>query len=134
MNTQRTFRKSQSSFLLKLCLLTFILFAVHWWLLINLFSTLELFLPVWQVYIFHFVTVMIVYTIINYKTFHGGGAILNTFLVSTIVKMLLCIVFLLPLLLSDFQNKKPDVFNFFIPYFVFLFFEVFSLSTLLTKK
>ena len=36
--------------------------------------------------------------------------------------------------LSDFEDKQPDVFNFFIPYFLFLFFEVYSLTRFLQKK
>jgi hypothetical protein len=47
--------------------------------------------------------------------------------------MILAIMFLLPILLSDFENKQPDVFNFFIPYFLFLFFEVFALTRFLQK-
>ena len=34
---------------------------------------------------------------------------------------------------EHFENKQPDVFNFFIPYFVYLFFEVFALSKFLQK-
>ncbi|MBT8188004.1 MAG: hypothetical protein HKP38_03805 [Croceitalea sp.] len=130
----QAFFKRQTSFLLKLGLLALLLFAVHWWVISNFFNAVEFFFPLWQIYAFHFVTVLILFTIINYKFSQGGGAILNYFLVATILKMLLCIVFLLPLLLSDFQGKRPDVLNFFFPYFTFLFFEVFSLNLLLTKK
>jgi hypothetical protein len=47
--------------------------------------------------------------------------------------MTVAILFLLPLLLSDFENKQPDVFNFFIPYFLYLFFEVYSVTKFLQK-
>jgi len=52
----------------------------------------------------------------------------------TLLKMILAIVFLLPVFLSETENKQPDVFNFFIPYFLYLFFEVYSLTTFLQKK
>jgi hypothetical protein len=128
------FLKRQISFLLKLGLLALLLFAVHWWVISNFFNGFEFFFPLWQIYAFHFLTVLILYTVINYKYSQGGAAILNYFLVATILKMLLGIVFLLPLLLSDFQSKRPDVLNFFISYFIFLFFEVYSLNLLLIKK
>jgi hypothetical protein len=49
------------------------------------------------------------------------------------VKMVLAILFLLPLLLSSLDDKIPDVFNFFIPYFIFLIFEIYSITSLLKE-
>jgi hypothetical protein len=43
----------------------------------------------------------------------------------------LVIVILLPLLIGNSKDKKPDVFNFFIVYFLFLIFEVFSITKFL---
>tara|TARA_B100001093_G_C26612558_1_gene920872 strand:- start:545 stop:715 length:171 start_codon:yes stop_codon:yes gene_type:complete len=51
----------------------------------------------------------------------------------TLLKMILLILFLLPLFLSDFEAKRTVLFNFFVPYFFFLFFEIFSLKKLLQK-
>jgi len=41
----------------------------------------------------------------------------------SLIKMMAAIVFLIPLLQSDHKSQVPDVSAFFIPYFLFLFFE-----------
>jgi hypothetical protein len=43
---------------------------------------------------------------------------------ATLFKMILCLVFLLPVLLNPNENATLEVFNFFIPYFLFLAFEI----------
>lgn len=53
---------------------------------------------------------------------------------STLLKMILVIVFLLPLLMIEVKDKKPDVFNFFIAYFLFLIFEVYSIAKFLQNN
>ncbi len=128
------FRKRQISFLLQLMGVSVVLFAVHSYLLYHFAKEITFFFPVWQIYAFHvFVTAMF-YTIINYRFSSGKKNIFNLFMVLTFSKMVLAILFLLPLLLSDFENKQPDVFNFFIPYFLYLFFEVFALTRFLQKS
>jgi hypothetical protein len=52
----------------------------------------------------------------------------------TLLKMILAVLFLLPLLFSDFENKQADVFNFFIPYFLFLAFEILSVLRILKSS
>jgi hypothetical protein len=47
------------------------------------------------------------------------------FLATSILKMMASIVFLIPLIQSTSINLIPDVFAFFIPYFLFLTFETF---------
>lgn len=49
----------------------------------------------------------------------------------TLLKIILSILFLLPLFMSDFESKRADIFNFFASYFIFLFFEILSLTKLL---
>ena len=44
------------------------------------------------------------------------------FLVLTLVKMVLSLVFLLPLFVEKLDNVVPEVINFFISYFIFLIF------------
>lgn len=131
MNT--IFKKRQSSFSITLLVFALMLFAVHSYL-VHYFVDAVYFFPLWQVYAFHCFVTMIVYTIINYKESVGKTEIFNIFMVSTLLKMFLAILFLLPLILSDVENKKPDVFNFFIPYFCFLAFEVYFIIHLLKAK
>ncbi len=128
------FKKRQLTFLLQLIGVSVLIFGVHSYLLHHFASELEFFFPIWQIYVFHFVITLIFYSVINYKFSSGKKEIFNLFMVMTFLKMILAIVFLLPLLLSDFKNKQPDVFNFFIPYFLFLFFEVYALTRFLQKS
>lgn len=128
------FKKRQITFVLQLLGVTVLIFAIHSYLLHYFADELTFFFPVWQIYAFHFIITLVFYTIINYKFSSGKKNIFNLFMVMTFLKMILAIVFLLPLLLSDFKNKQPDVFNFFIPYFLFLFFEVYALTKFLQKQ
>jgi len=91
-------------------------------------------LPLWQIYLFLTVVVFIIYAWILYKYTQGKTEVFNYFMIGTMLKMVLAIVFLLPIFLSDLESKRPDVFNFFIPYFVFLTFEVFMVTRLLNQE
>jgi len=127
------FKNRQLDFLLKIVVFTAILGGVHTYLCYY-FVDAVLFFPIWQIYLFLFIVTLVVFTVINYKYSNGNTTIFNLFLGATVLKMLLAIIFLLPLLLSDIENKKIDVINFFIPYFFFLFFEVVTINTFLQKK
>jgi hypothetical protein len=127
------FKKRQLAFLLQLIGITIVLYAVHSYLVYHFAKDISLFFPLWQIYTFHLVITLIVYSVINYRYASGKKDIFNLFMVMTFLKMAFSILFLLPLILSDFENKQPDVFNFFIPYFLFLFFEVFALTKFLQK-
>jgi hypothetical protein len=48
--------------------------------------------------------------------------------------MVLAIVFLLPLFFGKSENNKVEVINFFAVYFVFLAFEVFTITRLIAKE
>lgn len=128
------FKKRQGIFLLQLIGVTVVLFAIHSYLLYHFAKTISFFFPVWQIYAFHVVITLLFYSVINYRYSNGKTEIFNLFMVLTFIKMFLAILFLLPLLLSDFSNKQPDVFNFFIPYFLYLFFEVFAITRFLQKQ
>lgn len=127
------FKKRQGIFLLQLIAVTAILYGIHSYLLYHFAKEITFFFPVWQIYAFHVVITLLFYSIINYRYSTGKKEIFNLFMILTFLKMFLAILFLLPLLLSDFENKQPDVFNFFIPYFLFLFFEVFSITRFLQR-
>ena len=128
------FRKRQTSFLLQLFGVTAIIFGVHAYLLSHFAKDIDFFFPLWHIYLFHALVTTVLYSSINYRYSNGKKDIFNLFMVLTFLKMILAIVFLLPLLLSDVENKQPDVFNFFIPYFLYLFFEVFALTRFLQKQ
>ena len=128
------FLKRETSFLVINLIITLVLFGSHWYLLNSFAEGISLYFPVWQIYAFHFIVTTLFYTLINFKYSQGSDQIFQLFMVATFVKMILSIVLLLPLILSDFENKQPDVFNFFIPYFLYLFFEVVMITKFLQKK
>jgi cobalamin synthase len=128
------FRNKQISFLVTVIGVAGILFGIHWYLLSHFAKETVLFFPLWQIYAFHLVITALIYFVVSYRQFSGKSDVFNTFMVATFLKMIVAIVFLLPLISSKFENKQPDVFNFFIPYFLFLIFEVFSITKLLQKK
>ena len=127
------FKKRQIMFLLQLIGVSILLFAIHSYLMYHFAKETTFFFPLWQIYTFHLIITLTLYTIINFRFSNGKKDIFNLFMVMTFFKMAFAILFLLPLILSDFENKQPDVFNFFIPYFLYLFFEVFSLTKFLQK-
>ena len=127
----QAFKKRQVLFLLQLIGLTLVLFITQSYLHHYFSNSNALFFPIWQVYAFHVFVTTALYGIINYKYSFGQKAIFNLFMGMTLLKMILSILFLLPLFLSDFEAKRADIFNFFVPYFFFLFFEIFSLTKLL---
>ncbi|WP_267155728.1 hypothetical protein [Xanthomarina sp. F2636L] len=127
------FKTRQLSFLIQNVVLTLILLGIHSYLLSH-FESITYKVPLWQVYVFHFVVTTLVYSVINFQYSRGKAEIFNLFMGFTLLKMILSVAFLLPVILSDMEKKQPDVFNFFIPYFLYLFFEVYSLTTFLQKK
>lgn len=128
-----TFLKRQVNFLILITVLSLVLYGIHSYLLTYFGTELKLFFPLWQIYVFHFFVTILLYTVVNYKFSSGKTDVFIVFMVSTFIKMFLAILFLLPIILSDFERKQPDIFNFFIPYFIYLTFEVYSITKFLQK-
>ena len=124
--------KKTSSFLLGLAGFTIFLFLIHTYIIYQFFDG-QLFFPIWTIYAFNVVLVCIVYFVLNYKHKQKSESILNFFLGLTMLKMVLAIVFLLPLFFGKSDQSQLEVINFFIPYFLFLTFEIFSLNKFLQK-
>jgi len=74
--------------------------------------------------VFNFVLVLAVYALMNHKAATDESKVYNTFLILTIAKMALAIVFLLPLFVGKSENSTIEVINFFVAYFLFLGFEI----------
>ena len=124
--------KETNSFILRLLIVTIILFGVHFYIIKQFFQG-NLYFPIWTIYVFNAVLVFVVYTIINYKVSQGSDKIYQLFLGLTFLKMILAIVFLLPLFFGKSEHSQLEVINFFIPYFMYLAFEIFSLNKFFQK-
>ncbi|MBB4119327.1 hypothetical protein GGR32_001625 [Mesonia hippocampi] len=76
-----------------------------------------------SIYSFHFILTLITYIALHYINLHFPDKVGFTFMGCSTLKMFACILFLLPLLLSEKENKITDILLFFIPYFLFLSLE-----------
>lgn len=128
------FKSRQLAFLVQVVVVTLVLLGIHAYLLSHFAKNSNYLIPIWQIYMFHFTVTTLLYSVINLQYSRGKTEIFNLFMGITFLKMILAIVFLLPVLLSDIEKKQPDIFNFFIPYFFYLFFEVYSITRFLQNK
>lgn len=128
------FKSRQLAFLVQVVVVTLVLLGIHAYLLSHFAKNSNYLIPIWQIYMFHFTVTTLLYSVINFQYSRGKTEIFNLFMGFTFLKMILVIVFLLPVLLSDIEKKQPDIFNFFIPYFFYLFFEVYSITRFLQNK
>lgn len=129
-----TFLRREVVFLLALALFSLLVFGIHWYIIYHFFEDKQLTLPLWTIYAFHFITVFIVYSVVNFKASAKNGEVFSLFMGATLLKMILAIVFMLPVLLNEVPDAQTDVFNFFIPYFLFLAFEVGNITIFLRGK
>lgn len=126
--------KELRNFVIKLIGFAVLLWGIHYYIFFNFFSEVSLYLPLWSIYVFNAVTVCIVYVIINYKVSRGSEKGYNLFLILTIGKMALAVVFLLPLISGKSTVPITEAINFFIPYFVFLTYEIIALNKFLKNQ
>jgi hypothetical protein len=124
--------KSILNFILKLLVLSIVLFAIHYYILVQFFDV-NLLLPLWLIYTFNATLVFIVISVIKFYSKNKDKDLLKYFLGLSFIKMVLVIILLLPLFLKKSDHTQLEVFNFFIPYFLFLAFEIFSLNKFLQK-
>jgi hypothetical protein len=127
------FVKRQLNFLIQLLGLSALLFGAHSYLNYHFAKDIVLFFPLWHIYVFHFMTVLLIYSFINYRDSIGKTEVFNVFMLGMLLKMILVIVFLLPWLLSKPDQQGYDLMNFFVPYFILLAFEVYSVTKFLQK-
>ena len=130
----KLFINRERDFLLKLSVVCILLFAIHSYLNYHFAKDILLFFPLWHIYLFHIVTILLIYTSINYRDSEGKTEVFNAFMLGVLLKMGLVLVFLLPWLLSKPEQQGYDLTNFFTPYFILLAFEVYSITEFLQKK
>ena len=119
-------------FFVKLLGVSSLMFFVHFYILSQFFSG-QLYLYLWQIYLFNATMVFGVYVTLRYYFSNKPESVLRIFLILTILKMALVIVFLIPLFLKKSAHTQLEVFNFFIPYFLYLIFEITALTRFLQK-
>ena len=94
-----------------------------------------LFNPIWMVYTFLASLSLLAFAMVGMTYYVEEKYTGFAFMGSVLIKMLASLAFLYPLLKSQVADKVIDVANFFIPFFIFLFIEVwFSIQLLQPKK
>ena len=112
-------------FYFQLTLLSIILYFIN--LVFNsLFFEIYFLIPLWKIYVFNTALVLITFWTIKLLT-KTKLNLLFSFVIASINKMLLTILFVYPIINFD-GNKQGLIVTFFIIYFIFLFFEIKSLQ------
>ncbi len=128
-NTMKT--TSFGKFFLFLAIITVILFSIQYYIVTKFLDSTEFYFKTWQIYVFHFATVAALIFFLLHRNRVSPDKTFNTFVILSGLKMLSVIVFLSPLFITKAASSKQTVIAFFIPYFIYLFFEIwFSLQLL----
>lgn len=110
-----------------------LLYLTQYLVVSTFFGDISFFYSLWSIYIFHIIITLLSYLFLLFvhKSFpdYTGFA----FMGFSLLKMLAAVVFLIPLLQSEMISKIGDVAMFFVPYFLYLFFETFFAIRLINK-
>ena len=74
------FKKREVDFLIQLIVLSLVLFGSHNYLNHHFAIDIILFFPLWHIYVFHVITVLAIYTLINYRASIGKTDVFNAFI------------------------------------------------------
>lgn len=121
-------------FLLFFIPFSFILFllqyaVVHFWM-----PDINFYYAPWSISLFLFLTTFFFYTLLVYINGVFSDKTGYAFLAFGMIKMFAALLFLIPLIRSDLENKVPATLLFFASYFLYLFMETLFSIRLLNKK
>ena len=120
--------------LLKIIKNTFIfsvvLFGIHKYIQYHFFKEIELFHPIYSIYVFLLLSTIVMFYYIVKAYEMNPDKIFATFAVSSFVKSAGVVLFFLPLFFNETNNLNHTVFNFFSPYFLFVFYEIYEINRL----
>ena len=103
---------------------TIVLYFLHFFIIDFFFKSHSFFYSIFGIYLFQIITTALVCLIIIYVNEKLAEKTGFAFMALSILKMLATVLFLLPLIRIDKDQKIPDVIAFFMPYFFFLIFEL----------
>ena len=111
-----------------------VLFFIQNYIIGSFFQNITFFYSTWSIYLFHLLITLVSYGFLLFvnRTFADKTGF--AFMGFSLFKMMAAIVFLIPLIQSDLESQIPDVSAFFIPYFLYLFFETLFAVRLLSKQ
>lgn len=100
------------------------LLAVHYF--VNYFLQVELFYPLWGIYLFLVLASFLIYLTLIFINQNFSEKTGFAFMGLSLLKMLAAVIFLLPLMLSGTASMLTNIMSFFVPYFLFLIYETIS--------
>lgn len=111
-----------------------VLFFIQKYTIDSFFQNITFFYSTWSIYLFHLLITLVSYGFLLFvnRTFADKTGFAS--MGFSLFKMMAAIVFLIPLIQSDLESQIPDVSAFFIPYFLYLFFETLFAVRLLSKQ
>ncbi|MFY0481807.1 hypothetical protein ACI6PS_04310 [Flavobacterium sp. PLA-1-15] len=122
------------NFLKYLIPFSIVLFVAQHFIVSTLFADIPFFYSTWSIYTFHIIITILSYLFLlfvnkNFSVYTG-----YSFMGISVIKMMASVVFLIPLIKSDTIDRIPDIAIFFIPYFLYLFFETIFAIRLINKS
>lgn len=111
-----------------------ILFIAQFFITQKLFPDTVFFYQTWSIYTFHIIATFLIYLFLLFVNKNFSDKTGFVFLAGSILKMMAAVVFLVPLIQADVNHPITDVAAFFIPYFLFLFFETIFAIRLINNR
>ena len=121
------------NFLKYLMPFSLVLWLGQYFIIKNVFYETSFFYSSWSIYVFHIISTSLTFLFLVYVNTAFSDKTGFTFMGMNFIKMMASIIFLLPLIQSNVEDKIPDVAIFFIPYFLYLFFETVFTIRLINK-
>jgi hypothetical protein len=120
---------------LKYCIpFTILLYFAQQYATTALGSQHDFFYTTWSIYLFQFVSSLLLYIILLFVHSKFPEYTGFAFMGITFFKMMASVVFLIPLIQTKGRETNLDIAAFFIPYFLFLFFETVFSVRLINKR
>lgn len=110
-----------------------ILYILQYFVTVQLFASVPFYYSTWSIYVFHIIIALAAYLFLLFVHKNFPDKTGFTFMGMGVIKMMACVVFLIPMIQSDTVDRIPDVAAFFIPYFMFLLFETIIAVRLINK-
>lgn len=114
--------------------LTAIFYFLQNFIIGSLKDSYTFYYSVLNIYIFHFIITLVILAVIYLVSKKAPNYIGFTFLGFILFKMVAAVIFLIPLIKMEGVSKIPDFISFFIPYFLFLSYEIYVTLKLLKQS
>jgi len=126
---------NNKTFFIQILILTIALYFIHYNIIKFLIKDTITLPYLINIYLFLCLTVLAFVFLLTHYSHKNPKNILKTFLILSGLKIILVIIFLLPLFLGKIPKITTYVANFFIPYFIYLVIEIkYSLMLLNAEK